>query len=77
MKIKNFKDLEIWKRSVKLTEGLYKITDSFPKEEMYGLSSQIKRAGVSIPSNISKVLLACIIKNIDNFCAFHLVVVQS
>ncbi len=54
MKIKNFKDLEIWRRSVQLTEEIYKITNNFPKEEIYGLTSQIKRASVSIPSNISE-----------------------
>ena len=54
MKIKTFKDLHIWKRSIKLTEDIYRITKILPKEEIYGLSSQIKRAAVSIPSNISE-----------------------
>ena len=54
MKIKSFKDLEIWKRSVKLVEDIYKATKSFPKEETYGLTSQLRRLAVSIPSNISE-----------------------
>jgi len=54
MKIKSFKDLDIWKRSVKLVEDVYKTTNPFPKEEIYGLTSQLKRAVISIPSNISE-----------------------
>ncbi len=54
MKIRSFRDLDIWKRSIKLVEGIYGITKSFPKEEMYGLTSQLRRAAVSIPSNISE-----------------------
>ena len=53
-KISSFKDLEIWQRSVKLTEEIYRITKSFPKDETFGLSSQLKRAVVSIPSNIAE-----------------------
>ena len=53
-KISSFKDLEIWQRSVKLTEEIYRITKSFPKDETFGLSSQLKRAAVSIPSNIAE-----------------------
>ena len=54
MKIKNYKDLNIWKRSIELVEDIYKLTKSFPKEELYGLTSQMRRAAVSIPSNISE-----------------------
>ena len=54
MAIKSFKDLEIWKRSVALAERIYKLTNTFPKNEVYGLSSQIRRAVVSIPSNIAE-----------------------
>ncbi|MFA7658384.1 MAG: four helix bundle protein [Candidatus Gastranaerophilaceae bacterium] len=48
------KNLEIWKESIKLVTEIYKITQSFPKEELYGLVSQIRRSAVSIPSNISE-----------------------
>ena len=54
MTTRSFQDLEIWKRSMKLVEDIYKITKSFPKEEIYGLTSQIRRSAVSIPSNIAE-----------------------
>ena len=54
MKIKSFKDLEIWKRSITLVVDIYEATKSLPKEEMYGLTSQLRRAAVSLPSNISE-----------------------
>jgi len=54
MKIKNYKDLDIWKRSIGVVENIYKITKNFPKEEMYGLTSQLRRSAVSIPSNIAE-----------------------
>ena len=50
----NFKKLEIWKRSRILVKEIYLITKNFPKEELYGLTSQIRRASVSIPSNIAE-----------------------
>lgn len=50
----SYKDLDVWKKSLQLTVLLYKLTKSFPKEEVYGLTSQIRRASVSIPSNISE-----------------------
>ncbi len=53
-KIKNFTDLNAWKESHKLVLEIYKITKSFPREEIFGLSSQIKRAAVSITSNIAE-----------------------
>jgi four helix bundle protein len=54
VRIQSFKDLEIWKRGIDLTEAVYEITKSFPKEETYGLVSQMRRAAVSIPSNIAE-----------------------
>ncbi len=54
MKIKNYKDLNIWKRSIEVVEDIYKITKNFPKEEIYGLTSQLRRSAVSIPSNIAE-----------------------
>ena len=53
-KIVSFRDLEIWKRGIALVENIYKLTKTFPKEEMYGLTSQIRRCSVSIPSNIAE-----------------------
>jgi four helix bundle protein len=53
-KIKNFRDLKIWQRGVQLVEDIYQTTKSFPKEEVYGLTGQLRRAAVSIPSNIAE-----------------------
>ena len=50
-KIGSHKDLNVWKRSIDFVMNLYTITKSFPKEEMYCLTSQIRRSGISIPSN--------------------------
>jgi four helix bundle protein len=50
----NYKNLEAWKKSMLLVKEVYSLTSSFPKEELYGLSSQAKRAAVSIPSNIAE-----------------------
>jgi four helix bundle protein len=50
----SFKNLIIWKESVKLTVEVYKVTTTFPSDEKYGLISQIRRAVVSIPSNIAE-----------------------
>jgi four helix bundle protein len=48
------KDLDIWKLGIELVEEVYKNTIEFPKEEIYGLTSQMRRAAISIPSNISE-----------------------
>ena len=48
------KDLDIWKLGIELVERVYEITNRFPKNEIYGLISQMRRAAVSIPSNISE-----------------------
>jgi len=52
--IRNHKDLEVWKKSMDLVSNIYKITESFPNKELYGLTNQIRRAAVSIPSNIAE-----------------------
>ncbi|AMM40177.1 23S rRNA-associated protein [Candidatus Desulfofervidus auxilii] len=52
--MKGHKDLEVWKRSIKLAKEIYRLTESLPKEELYGLSDQMKRAVVSIASNIAE-----------------------
>ncbi len=53
-KIRNFRDLEIWKLGKEIVIDIYHLIKDFPKEEVYGLSAQIKRASVSIPSNIAE-----------------------
>jgi four helix bundle protein len=50
----NFKELLVWQKSIDFVTEIYKFTDSFPKEETFGLKSQIRRASVSIPSNIAE-----------------------
>ena len=52
--IKNFRDLKIWQKGIHITKHIYDITKSFPREELYGLTSQMRRAAVSIPSNIAE-----------------------
>ena len=49
-----YKDLIVWQKSMELTTNIYKLTIDFPKEELYGLVSQIRRSAVSIPSNIAE-----------------------
>jgi len=49
----NYKNLEVWKVSMQLAESVYDTTKLFPKEELYGITSQIRRSVVSIPSNIA------------------------
>jgi len=50
----SYRDLIIWQKSMDLTKLVYQITYSFPKDEIYGLTSQIRRSAVSIPSNIAE-----------------------
>jgi four helix bundle protein len=53
-KIKTYRDLDIWKKSIQLVKKIYELTDKFPKVEMYGLSNQMRRASVSVPSNVAE-----------------------
>ena len=50
----NFKELMVWQKAIDLVTEIYKITRAFPKEEVFGLVSQMQRAAVSIPSNIAE-----------------------
>jgi four helix bundle protein len=50
----NFKDLIVWQKSIDLTTKIYSITKGFPSDERFGLTSQIRRAAVSVPSNIAE-----------------------
>ena len=54
MKVRNFRDLDVWQRAVELSVAVYKVTQAFPKSELYGLTSQMRRSAVSIPSNIAE-----------------------
>mgnify|MGYP001560240114 FL=1 len=53
-RLKSFKDLIVWQKAYQLTLEIYKTTARFPKEEQYGLSSQMRRASVSVVSNIAE-----------------------
>ena len=52
--MKTHKDLEAWKEAMNLVEMIYQITESFPNTEIYGITGQLKRASISIPSNIAE-----------------------
>ncbi len=50
----NHKDLEVWKSSMDLVEIIYQVSSHFPNDEKYGLTSQIRRSAISVPSNIAE-----------------------
>ncbi len=52
--MKTHKDSEIWKKGIAMVKSIYQATQSFPKEEVYGLTSQMRRAAVSVPANIAE-----------------------
>jgi four helix bundle protein len=54
MSIQDYRELVVWQKSMDLVVGIYRLTRGFPREEVYGLTSQIRRAAVSIPSNIAE-----------------------
>lgn len=53
-KVNSFRELEIWRVGMDLTVDCYKLTEHFPKHELYGVTSQIRRAAASVPANISE-----------------------
>lgn len=50
----NFKELNVWKRAMELVKDIYQLTASFPSDERFGMTSQLRRCAVSIPSNIAE-----------------------
>jgi four helix bundle protein len=52
--VQSFRDLQVWQRAIQMCVAIYRLTQGFPREELYGLSSQIRRAAVSVPSNIAE-----------------------
>ena len=50
----SYRDLKVWQRSMKMVLAVYQLTARLPKQEMYGLTSQMRRAAVSVPSNIAE-----------------------
>ena len=66
--IKTHKDLDVWKKSMDLVEGVYRLTKSFPDAEKYGLTNQIRRCAVSISSNIAEGAARNTDKEFGQFC---------
>ena len=52
--MKTHKDLDVWKKAIDMVTTIYKLTRNFPKEELYGLTNQMRRAAVAVPSNIAE-----------------------
>ncbi len=52
--MQSFRDLQVWQRSMELTIAVYRLTQHFPREEAFGLTSQLRRSAVSIPSNVAE-----------------------
>ena len=52
--IKSFRDLKVWQKGIEIVKEVYIVSKSFPKEEMYALTSQMRRAAISIPANIAE-----------------------
>jgi four helix bundle protein len=50
----SYRDLEVWKNGIQLAKNIYQLTETFPNHELYALTSQLRRASVSVPSNISE-----------------------
>jgi four helix bundle protein len=53
-KIESYRDLIVWQKAMDLVVVVYRLTDKYPKEEMYGITAQMRRAAISIPSNIAE-----------------------
>jgi len=53
-KIRTYRDLDIWKMGIEIVKSIYSVTKRFPQHELYGLVAQIRRAAVSIPSNVAE-----------------------
>ncbi len=72
MKLTGHKDLDVWKKSMALVLDVYKNTQNFPSHELYGLTSQIRRSAVSIPSNIAEGAARNSDKDFIRFCYISL-----
>lgn len=65
--MKDYRQWIVWQKSMSLVEGVYKMTRNFPQQEVYGLTSQIQRSAVSIPSNIAEGYARISKRDQDNF----------
>lgn len=66
-KAERFEGLEVWKKAHKLVLGIYKLTRDFPKEEKFGLVSQMRRAAVSVPANLAEGFKKRSLRDKSNF----------
>jgi hypothetical protein len=71
-KSRSYRDLEVWKRSIELVKDIYEATSQFPPAENFGLVQQIRRAAVSIPSNIAEGQFRNSTKEFKQFLAIAL-----
>lgn len=74
MKIRSYKDLSVWQKSVDLVELCYRLSDGFPRNEEFGLKVQIRRAAVSIPSNIAE---GSVRHSTNEYCRFLAIALGS
>lgn len=72
--MKDFRSLKVWVKAHSLTLKIYKVTEKFPREELYGLTSQIRRATVSIPTNIAE---GCVRSSDADFSRFLYIALGS
>lgn len=70
--MKTHHDLDVWKKSIDLVTAIYKVTESYPKSELYGLTSQIRRCAVSVPSNIAEGAARTSTKEFSQFLSIAL-----
>jgi len=52
--LQSYRELLVWQKAMELAQQVYRMTEAFPKREIYGLAAQLRRAGVSVPSNIAE-----------------------
>ncbi len=71
-KSRSYKDLIVWQKSTNLSILIYKLTSSFPKEEIYGIVSQMRRSAISIPSNLAEGSMRGTEKDFKNFIRISL-----
>ena len=70
--MKTHRDLDVWKKAIDFVTKIYLLTKSFPREEVYGITNQIRRAIVSVPSNIAEGAARNSSKEFNNFLSFAL-----
>ena len=72
MKVISYKDLDVWKKGIKIVDLIYEITKYFPQDERFGLIAQMQRSAVSIPSNIAEGFARQHTKEYQQFCRIAL-----